>query len=136
MRAEVLVNTVSIRDRAGSGQSPLLDAARVKALLIQAAREGRATSYSELLAQLGHRFTRPKMRALCAVLGRVDEDGAAAGEPELAVLVVRESDRLPGQGWWVARADPLGHEGDWTGAEARALIRELQGAAFDYWRVR
>lgn len=108
----------------------------VRALLIEAAREGRATSYSEMLAQLGYRFTRPKMRALCAVLGRVDEAGAVAGEPELAVLVVRESDGLPGQGWWVARADSLGHEGDWTGPEARALVRELQGEAFDYWRDR
>lgn len=109
---------------------------RVKALLIEAAREGRAVSYSEMLAQLGYRFTRPKMRALCAVLGKIDEAGAVDGEPELAVLVVRESDGLPGQGWWVARADALGHEGDWTGPEARALVRELQGEAFDYWRDR
>jgi hypothetical protein len=114
----------------------MFDTNRVRDLLIEAAREGRDTSYSEMLAQLGYRFTRPKMRALCAVLGKVDEAGAMAGEPELAVLVVRESDRLPGQGWWVARADPLGHEGDWTGPEARALVRELQGAAFDYWRDR
>lgn len=109
---------------------------RVKALLVEAAREGRAMSYSEILGCLGHRFTRPKMRALCAVLGAIDDAGAAAGEPELAVLVVRESDGLPGQGWWVARADPLGHEGDWTGPAAQALVRELQGEAFDYWSGR
>lgn len=114
----------------------MFETSRVKALLVEAAREGRDTSYSEMLAQLGYRFTRPKMRALCTVLGAVDEAGAAAGEPELAVLVVRESDRLPGQGWWVARADLLGHEGEWSGPEARALVRELQGAAFDYWRER
>ena len=125
-----MVNNVSIRDR------PLFDADAVKALLVEAAREGRAVSYSEALACLGHRFTRPKMRALCKVLDAIDSAGAAAGEPELAVLVVRESDGLPGQGWWVARADPLGHEGDWTGPEAKALVRELQGQAFDYWRDR
>jgi hypothetical protein len=34
------------------------------AILQQAAREGRAMSYSELLMTLGFRFTRPKMRAL------------------------------------------------------------------------
>ncbi len=136
MRGDGLVNGVSIRDRAEAGHLPMFDTNRVRDLLIEAAREGRDTSYSEMLAQLGYRFTRPKMRALCAVLGKVDEAGAMAGEPELAVLVVRESDRLPGQGWWVARADPLGHEGDWTGPEARALVRELQGAAFDYWRDR
>jgi hypothetical protein len=113
---------------------PLFSPDAVRALLIAAAREGRAVSYSELLAELGHRFTRPRMRALCKLLDKVDEAGAAAGEPELAVLVVRESDGLPGQGWWVARADLAGHTGDWTGPDARALVRELQGQAFDYWR--
>lgn len=113
----------------------MFDADAVKALLVEAAREGRAVSYSEALARLGCRFTRPKMRALCKVLDAIDTAGAA-GEPELAVLVVRESDGLPGQGWWVARADPLGHEGDWTGPAAKALVRELQGQAFDYWRGR
>lgn len=129
-----MVNAVSIMDCAGSGR--IFDPAEVRVLLVAAARERRAVSYSEMLACLGHRFTRPRMRALCAVLGRIDEAGAAAGEPELAVLVVRESDGLPGQGWWVARADPLGHEGAWTGPEARALVRELQGQAFDYWEGR
>ena len=42
------------------------------------------------------------MRQLCKTLGAVDEEAAARGEPELAVLVVRQSDGLPGQGWWVA----------------------------------
>jgi hypothetical protein len=92
-------------------RDPLFAPEAVRAILVTAAREGRAVSYSELLGELGHRFTRPRMRALCAMLGQIDEAGAAPGEPELAVLVVRESDGLPGQGWWVARADPLGHEG-------------------------
>ncbi|MBA2918921.1 ribose-phosphate pyrophosphokinase [Sphingomonas sp. MAH-20] len=131
-----MVNAVSIGDCVGTGRAAAFDVAAVRALLVAAARERRAVSYSEMLAGLGHRFTRPKMRALCAVLGRIDEAGAGAGEPELAVLVVRESDGLPGQGWWVARADPLGHEGDWTGPQARALVRELQGQAFDYWEER
>jgi hypothetical protein len=115
---------------------PMFDPEAVRALLVAAARERRAVSYSEALADLGYRFTRPKMRALCKVLDAVDQAGAAAGEPELAVLVVRESDALPGQGWWVGRAYALGHEGDWTGPEAMALVRELQGQAFDYWSAR
>lgn len=115
-------------------KDPLFSPQAVRASLIAAVREERAVSYSELLADLGHRFTRPKMRALCAVLGAIDDAGAAAGEPELAVLVVRESDGLPGQGWWATRADPLGHAGEWTGPEARALVRELQGRAFEFWR--
>src|SRR3546814_20653939 len=74
----------------------------VRAHLIAAARAGTALTYSELLEQLGYAFSRPKMRQLCAILGAVDELEAARGEPELAVLVVRQSDGIPGQGWGVA----------------------------------
>src|SRR3546814_13199813 len=74
----------------------------VRAHLIAAARAGTALTYSELLEQLGYAFSRPKMRQLCAILGAVDELEAARGEPELAELVVRQSDGIPGQGWWVA----------------------------------
>jgi hypothetical protein len=114
----------------------MFEVERVRAVLVEAAREARAVSYAEALAVLGHRFTRPKMRALCKALDAVDRAGAAAGEPELAVLVVRESDGLPGQGWWVGSLDRYGYEGDWTGPGAKALVRELQGRAFDYWRSR
>jgi hypothetical protein len=75
------------------------------------------------------------MRALCKTLGRIDELAAAAGEPELAVLVVRESDGLPGQGWWVGRS-ALGYDGSWTGPDAAKLVRRLQRQAFRYWRDR
>ena len=118
--------------------SSIADVARVRGLLIAAAREGRAVSYSaSCSANLGHRFTRPKMRAVCKTLDVIDEAAIAAGEPELAVLVVRESDRLPGQGWWGgARAFVLGYDGPWTGPRAMKLVREQQQIAFDYWRDR
>ncbi len=112
----------------------LADPAEVRAHLIAAAGAGTAISYSELLGQLGYAFSRPKMRALCAVLGAVDEEAEARGEPELAVLVVRQSDGLPGQGWWVAGgAEKHGFSGDWEGAKARRLVERLQGQAFAYW---
>ena len=57
----------------------------------------------------------------------------APGEPELAVLVVRQSDGLPGQGWWVAGAKKHGYAGLWEGRAARKLIRKIQKRAFDYW---
>jgi len=115
----------------------LFDAQEVRAHLIAAARAGEALSYSELLGLLGYRFSRPKMRALCAVLGDVDAEARGRGEPELAVLVVRQSDRLPGQGWWAGgQALAQGHIGDWQGPKAHALIRKLQKAAFDYWKRR
>jgi len=119
-----------------SSVNSIADVARVRALLIEAAKAGEAVSYSHLLAQLGHRFTRPKMRALCKTLDVIDETAIAAGEPELAVLVVRESDGLPGQGWWGgARGFVLGYDGPWTGPRAMKLVREQQQIAFDYWRA-
>ena len=120
---------------APAGPGTIADADRVRALLLEAARAERALSYSELLLALGHRFTRPKMRALCRTLDAIDAAGAVAGEPGLAVLVVRESDRLPGQGWWMGAARRLGYEGQWTGPDAAALVRREQAAVFRYWRV-
>lgn len=113
---------------------PLADPAEVRAHLIAAASAGVALTYSELLGQLGYGFSRPKMRQLCRTLGAVDEEAAALGEPELAVLVVRQSDGLPGQGWWVAGgAENHGHTGPWDGPKARALVDRLQAAAFRHW---
>lgn len=117
-------------DDAGS----IADVARVRGLLIAAARTGEAVSYSQLLQELGHRFTRPKMRALCKTLDVIDREGALAGEPELAVLVVRESDRLPGQGWWIGAAASRNYAGSWTGPEAEALVRAIQQRVFAYWQ--
>ncbi len=108
----------------------------VRTLLIATAREGRAVSYSELLGALGHRFTRPKMRAVCKTLDAIDTAAAAAGEPALAVLVVREGNGLPGQGWWTGAAEHRGYSGPWTGPEAIAFVRSIQEAAFRYWRER
>ena len=115
----------------------LADPDEVRAHLLAAAAAGEAITYSELLNQLGHEFTRPKMRALCKVLGAVDRAGAERDEPELAVLVVRQSDGMPGQGWWVdGGASSHDYTGPWEGPAARRLIVKLQRAAFDYWRHR
>ena len=68
------------------------------------------------------------MRALCTVLSFVDDEAEERGEPELAVLVVRQSDGLPGQGWWVGGAKKHGYTGLWEGPKAAKLIRKLQRA--------
>lgn len=113
----------------------LAEPEEVRAHLVAAARAGTALTYSELLEQLGYRFSRPKMRQLCAILGAVDDEGAARGEPELAVLVVRQSDGLPGQGWWVTGGARIrGYEGPWEGPEAARFIASVQEEAFAYWR--
>jgi hypothetical protein len=56
---------------------------------------------------------------------------AQEGTPALAVLVVREGDGLPGQGWWTGRTD---YQGQWTGPDAQAHIAKLQAAVFAYWK--
>ena len=114
---------------------PLADREEVRAHLVAAAKAGLALSYGELLEHLGYRFTRPKMRALCAMLGDIDRDAEARGEPELAVLVVRQSDRIPGQGWWVSGGGSArGYEGPWEGPEAARFIRTVQAETFAFWQ--
>jgi hypothetical protein len=114
---------------------PLADPEEVRAHLVAAAKAGTALSYSELLERLGYHFSRPKMRQLCAVLGEVDQRAAARGEPELAVLVVRASDGLPGQGWWVSGgARTHDYSGPWEGPDAAALVRAVQAETFAYWQ--
>jgi hypothetical protein len=114
-------------------KSALYNVPLLTAILQEVASEERWISYSDFLMRLGFRFTRPKMRVVCKTLDVVDHEAAARGEPELAVLVVRESDGLPGQGWWVCRSD---YQGQWTGAEAKTFVTALQSQAFTYWRNR
>jgi hypothetical protein len=112
---------------------PISDAAAVRRLLVEAAKARRDISYADLLDRMGHAFSRPKMRQLCKTLGAVDDAAVAKGEPEFACLVVRQSDRLPGDGWWVTEAERLGYQGLWTGPEAAKFIRKRQKLVFDYW---
>ena len=111
------------------------DPEEVRAHLVGAAKAGTALTYSEILEHLGYRFSRPKMRALCATLADVDADARGRGEPELAVLVVRQSDGLPGQGWWIG-LDTGDYKGPWEGPEAARYIKACQQKAFDYWASR
>jgi hypothetical protein len=115
----------------------LAEPEEVRAHLVAAARAGVALTYSELLERLGYAFSRPKMRALCVILGAVDEQAEGRGEPELAVLVVRQSDGIPGQGWWVAGgARSRGYEGPWQGPDAKRFIASVQAETFAWWRSR
>jgi hypothetical protein len=114
----------------------LADPVEVRAILVASAKAGEAISYSEVLELLGHHFTRPNMRQLCKVLAYVDDEAEERGEPGLAVLVVRQLDGLPGQGWWVGGAKKHGYIGLWEGPQAMKLIRKLQRQAFEYWAKR
>jgi hypothetical protein len=115
-----------VNDQAGLLADPL----EVRAILIASATAGEPITYSETLQLLGHHFTRPKMRALCKVLAFVDDEAEERGEPELAVLVVRQSDGLPGQGWWVggepAAADDVADHGGGDGRRHEAVDQNPQ----------
>ena len=107
-----------------------MDADVLAAWLQAAACAGESVTYSEALAALGHRFSRPKMRALCVMLDDLDTSERGAGRPPLAVLVVRQSDRLPGQGWWLGQRD---YTGEFVGPEAAAWVGARQAEAFAAW---
>ena len=109
----------------------MMNADSVEQLLIRCAIEQRSITYSEALAAFGMRFTRPKLRELCQILGEVNRMAADRGEPELAVLVVRSSDRLPGDGWWASRNR---YRGEWTGVHAERYVSAKQKEAFHYWQ--
>lgn len=119
-----------VRSRRGA---VAVDPDHVRALLQAAARAGESLTYSQVLASLGYAFSRPRMRALCVVLNDVDAGERGAGRPELAVLVVRQSDRLPGQGWWMGETD---YRGLFVGTEAAAWVRSKQSAVFAWWARR
>lgn len=106
-------------------------------MLVGAARSGAALTYSEVLGALGNHFSRPKMRQLCKTLDAVDDVQRGTGAPALAVLVVRQSDGLPGQGWWVGGGPARdGYAGPWEGPDARAHVSRLQAEVFTWWRER
>src|SRR5256885_9746722 len=133
----VRADSGGLRAAAAMSEAGLLaDPIEVRAILVASAQAGQAISYSEVLGLLGHHFSRPKMRALCKVLSFVDDEAERRGEPELAVLVVRHSDGLPGQGWWVGGAKKHGYTGLWEGPKAAKLIRKLQARAFEVWAGR
>jgi hypothetical protein len=53
------------------------------------------------------------------------------------VLVVRQSDGIPGQGWWVSGgARDRSYQGAWEGPEAARFIASVQAETFAYWRER
>ena len=81
----------------------------------------------------------PRCGQLCKTLGAVDEEAAARGEPELAVLVVRQSDGLPGQGWWVSgggRRMAMKGRGRVRKRRASSVSFSRRPSTFGQWRRR
>ena len=114
--------------------SRLVEIAELETLLIGAARARRSLTYAEVLAHFGIRITPRRVFALCRDLGAVCERNRARGEPELAVLVVRKADRLPGEGFFHGLWRDGAYDGPATGPAAQAFIRRETEAVFAYWR--
>ena len=99
-------------------------------VLITAARERRPITYGQLLGFFGRRVTRITVHAICADLGRLARQRAAEGWPDLACLVVRKADGLPGEGYFTSLALEGSYSGPPTGPMAMAALRQRQEAAF------
>jgi hypothetical protein len=100
--------------------------------LRNAALTGRPVTYGELLAFFERRVTPINVRALCRDIGRVTARIEAAGGPDLACLVVRASDGLPGAGYFNSLREAGRYAGADTGPEAEAFVRGEQRAAQRY----
>jgi hypothetical protein len=106
----------------------------LEALLILKARAGATISYGGVFAWFGVAFQRFQVGQLCAALGEVDARQQARNRPPLAALVVRQSDGIPGQGWWLMQGEDR-PAGPITGPKARAHIQRLHRRIFRHWKA-
>lgn len=104
----------------------------LEALLILRARNESDISYGDVFAWFGLPFQRFQVGQLSAALGEVDSLQRGRGRPELAVLVVRQSDRIPGQGWWSSKNNEEWN-GPIAGPAARQFVEKLKRRAYTYW---
>ncbi len=108
----------------------MVDLDRLERVLILAARERRALTYGQVLAFFERRVTRITVGALCRDLGKMERRRQADGWPDLACLVVRKSDGLPGEGYFTSLRSDEGIECASEGPQAQALIAARQARAF------
>ena len=120
----------------GGTRSTLVDVDQLEKLLIAAACARRSLTYAEVLAHFGLRITPRRVYALCRDLGAVCERNRARGEPELAVLVVRKSDRLPGEGFFTASGGMARTTDRRPDPPAAAFIRRESERVFAHWAPR
>jgi hypothetical protein len=108
----------------------MVDLDRLERILIRTALERRPITYGQLLDLFERKLTRITVSALCRDLGRIEERRAGAGWPDLACLVVRKSDGLPGEGYFDSLRREGAYAGPSTGEPAEAFIRARQQRAF------
>ncbi len=111
----------------------MVDLERLERVLIEAARERRPVTYGQLLRYFERKVTRITVGALCRDLGLVCRRVEERGGPDLAVLVVRKSDGLPGEGYFTALRQEGGYGGPSTGPLAVRAIARRQVEVFSYY---
>jgi len=107
----------------------VVDLDRLERVLVEAARDGRPVTYGRLLAYFERRVTRITVGALCRDLARVERRREGQGWPDLACLVVRRSDGLPGEGYFANLRAEGAYDGPALGPAASAFVRERQARA-------
>src|SRR5262245_30461957 len=107
----------------------MVDLDRLERVLIQAARERRPVTYGQVLAYFGWKVTQVTVGALCRDLGRLGERRAGQGWPDLACLVVRKSDGLPGEGYFTSLRFAGLYDGPSVGPAAVSFVRSRQASA-------
>lgn len=114
----------------------MVDLDRLERVLIAAALERRPVTYGTLLAYFGRRTTPITVGALCRDLGRLARRRAGEDWPDLACLVVRRSDGLPGGGYFASLRAEGAYDGPDTGPAAEASLRVRQAAAYAWAAAR
>ena len=107
----------------------MVDLDLLEGRLLAAARQGGPVTYGALLAFFQRRVTPITVRALCRDLGRVCARIEARGGPDLACLVVRASDGLPGAGYFQGLREAGRYDGPDTGTPAVRFVRAEQARA-------
>jgi len=107
----------------------MVDLDLLEGRLLTAARQGAPVTYGALLAFFERRVTPITVRALCRDLGRVCDRIEARGGPDLACLVVRASDGLPGTGYFQSVRGAGRYDGPDTGETAARFVAAEQARA-------
>lgn len=114
----------------------MVDLDRLERALIRAALDRQPLTYGQLLAFFDRRVTRITVSALCRDLGRVEERRRAEAWPDLACLVVRKSDGLPGEGYFDSLRREGAYAGPSVGPAAQTFLRARQERAFTWAAAR
>lgn len=110
----------------------MVDLDRLERVLIRAALERRPVTYGQLLAYFEWKVTQITVAALCRDLGRVADRRKGSGWPDLACLVVRKSDGIPGEGYFASLRAEGSYAGPSLGPAAEAFVRSRQERAFTW----